>query len=220
MVKISPSILSADFKKLGTEVKAIEDGGGDLVHIDIMDGHFVPNLTIGPSVVAALRNNTKLPFDVHLMIEDPDEYIPKFIDAGADIIAVHPEACVHLHRTIHLIKEKNVKAAVALNPSTTLLSIEPIIEDLDMLVIMTVNPGFPAQKFIRTMLAKIRAAMQLINEKDLSIDIEVDGGVNSKNARDIVQAGANILVAGNAVFNGELPTVAENINLLKNVCND
>jgi ribulose-phosphate 3-epimerase len=152
MVKISPSILSADFNKLGIEVKAITDGGGDLVHIDIMDGHFVPNLTIGHGVVKALRKSTDLPFDVHLMIDDPDKYIPKYVDAGSNIIAVHPEACVHLHRTINLIKDNSVKSAVALNPSTPISSIEHVLNDLDMIVIMTVNPGFPAQKFINTML--------------------------------------------------------------------
>ncbi|WP_455392378.1 ribulose-phosphate 3-epimerase [[Eubacterium] cellulosolvens] len=219
MVKISPSILSADFNNLGTEVKAISEGGGDLIHIDIMDGHFVPNLTIGHSVVKALRKNTELPFDVHLMIDDPDKYILKFIEAGANIIAVHPEACVHLHRTINLIKEHNVKAAVALNPSTTISSIEHVLEDLDMIVVMTVNPGFPAQKFINTMLPKIQKLRQLIQERGLKIDIEVDGGINAENAHVVAQAGADILVAGNAVFNGPAPTVAENILMLKEAVN-
>jgi ribulose-phosphate 3-epimerase len=216
MVKISPSILSADFNKLGIEVKAITDGGGDLVHIDIMDGHFVPNLTIGHGVVKALRKSTDLPFDVHLMIDDPDKYIPKYVDAGSNIIAVHPEACVHLHRTINLIKDNSVKSAVALNPSTPISSIEHVLNDLDMIVIMTVNPGFPAQKFINTMLPKIQQIRKLIKDQGLTIDIEVDGGINLENARVVASAGADILVAGNAVFNGPAPTVAENINLLKN----
>ena len=216
MVKISPSILSADFNKLGIEIKAITDGGGDLVHIDIMDGHFVPNLTIGHGVVKALRKSTDLPFDVHLMIDDPDKYIPKFVDAGSNIIAVHPEACVHLHRTINLIKDNSVKSAVALNPSTPISTIEHVLDDLDMIVIMTVNPGFPAQKFINTMLPKIQQIRELIKDHGLTIDIEVDGGINVENARVVATAGADILVAGNAVFNGPAPTVAENINLLKN----
>jgi ribulose-phosphate 3-epimerase len=215
MVKIAPSILSADFNKLGAEVKLVEESGGDLVHIDIMDGHFVPNLTIGPSVVSALRKNTKLPFDVHLMINEPDKYIEKFIDAGADIIAVHPESCVHLHRTITLIKTKDVKAAIALNPSTPLISIESVLGDLDMLVIMTVNPGFPAQKFIKSMVTKIQQTHELLQKRGLTLDIEVDGGINVDTAPLAVQAGANILVAGNAAFHGPAGTLAENIKLLK-----
>jgi len=215
MVKIAPSILSADFNKLGSEVKLVEESGGDLVHIDIMDGHFVPNLTIGPSVVSALRKNTKLPFDVHLMISEPDKYIEKFIDAGADIIAVHPESCVHLHRTLSLIKAKDVKVAIALNPSTPLTSIESVLGDLDMLVIMTVNPGFPAQKFIKSMVAKIQQTHELLQKRGLTIEIEVDGGINVDTAPLAVQAGADILVAGNAAFHGPAATLAENIKLLK-----
>jgi ribulose-phosphate 3-epimerase len=220
MIKISPSILSADFNNLGTEIKAISDGGGDLVHIDIMDGHFVPNLTIGHGVVKALRKNTDLPFDVHLMIDEPDKYIPKFIDAGSDIIAVHPEACVHLHRTINLIKDNNVKSAIALNPSTPISAIEHVLDNLDMIVVMTVNPGFPAQKFINSMLPKIRQIRELITERRLVIDIEVDGGITAENARAVAEAGADILVAGNAVFNGPATSVAENIALLKNAVKD
>jgi len=215
MVKIAPSILSADFNKLGSEVKLVEESGGDLVHIDIMDGHFVPNLTIGPSVVSALRKNTKLPFDVHLMISEPDKYIEKFIDAGADIIAVHPESCIHLHRTLMLIKAKEVKVGIALNPSTSLTSIEPVLSDLDMLVIMTVNPGFPAQKFIKSMVTKIKKTHELLQKRGLSIEIEVDGGINVDTAPLAVQAGADILVAGNAAFHGPAATLAENIKLLK-----
>jgi ribulose-phosphate 3-epimerase len=215
MVKISPSILSADFKNLDSEVKAIAEGGGDFVHIDVMDGHFVPNLTIGHAIVKSLRESTKLPFDVHLMIEEPDKYIQNFIDAGSNIIAVHPEACAHLHRTLSLIKDHDVKSAVALNPSTPLTSIEHVLDDLDMIVIMTVNPGFPAQKFIKSMLPKIKQTYKLIHERGLKIDIEVDGGVNVDNIREIALAGADITVAGNAVFHGPKPTVAENIKLLK-----
>ena len=215
MVKISPSILSADFTKLGSEVIAISEGGGDFVHIDVMDGHFVPNLTIGHGIVKSLRGSTKLPFDVHLMIDNPDKYILNFIDAGSTIIAVHPEACAHLHRTLSLIRDNDVKSAVALNPSTPLTSIEHVLDDLDMIVIMTVNPGFPAQKFIRSMLPKIKQTRELIQERSLNIELEVDGGVNVENIREIVLAGADITVAGNAVFNGPKPTVAENIKLLK-----
>jgi ribulose-phosphate 3-epimerase len=200
---------------LGSEVKLVEESGGDLVHIDIMDGHFVPNLTIGPSVVSALRKNTKLPFDVHLMISEPDKYIEKFIDAGADIIAVHPESCIHLHRTLMLIKAKEVKVGIALNPSTSLTSIEPVLSDLDMLVIMTVNPGFPAQKFIKSMVTKIKKTHELLQKRGLSIEIEVDGGINVDTAPLAVQAGADILVAGNAAFHGPAATLAENIKLLK-----
>ncbi len=227
MVKIAPSLLSADFNKLGDEVKAIEDAGGDLVHIDIMDGHFVPNLTIGPAVMEALRDNTKLPFDVHLMISEPDKYMEKFIRSGADIISVHPEACVHLHRTLSLIKEeakkknKEVKSGIALNPATSIACCEPILEDLDMIVIMTVNPGFPAQKFIQSMLPKIRALRQLLNDRGLHVDIEVDGGINIESAPLAVGAGADILVAGNAAFNGPAGkgALSENIRLLKEAVN-
>ncbi len=220
MVKIAPSILSADFNQLGAEVKKIDEGGGDWVHIDIMDGHFVPNLTIGPPIVKALRKNTELPFDVHLMINDPDNYIEQFISAGANNIAVHPESCIHLHRTLNLIKDNNVKAGVALNPSTPLSSIEHVLEDLDLIVIMTVNPGFPAQKFIESILPKIKLTYQMIQEKGLNIDLEVDGGINVNNISKATEAGANVLVAGNAVFNGPGATVAENIKLLKEAALD
>ena len=217
MVKISPSILSADFNKLGQEVMAVEEAGGDLIHIDVMDGHFVPNITIGPAIVKALRKNTKLPFDVHLMINDPDAYLDEFIDAGSDIIAVSYEAISskHLHRTITEIKKNDRKAAVALNPATSILNIEPILEDLDMIVIMTVNPGFPAQKFIKSVVPKISQTRKLIDDRGLNIEIEVDGGINADTISLAVQAGADILVAGNAAFHGPKPTMAENIALLK-----
>lgn len=220
MVKIAPSILSADFNKLGLEVKAVEEAGGDLIHIDIMDGHFVPNLTIGPAVVKALRKNTELPFDVHLMLSNPDQYLDKFIDAGSDIVAVHTEASKHLHRTLTEIRRNDCKAAVALNPSTPIASIEPIIHDIDMIVIMTVNPGFPAQKFIKSLVPKIEQAREILDKSDLTIDIEVDGGVNVDTAPLAASAGADILVAGNAAFHGPKPTLQENINLLKSVANE
>ena len=217
MVKIAPSILSADFTKLGQEIKAISDANADLVHIDIMDGHFVPNLTIGPAVVKSIREVTTLPFDVHLMISEPDKYLDKFIDAGADIISVHAEACGHLHRTLAYIKNKNVKVGLAINPATSLSCIEPILSELDMLLIMTVNPGFPAQKFIKSVLPKIKDAHELINEFELKVELEVDGGINVDTAPMVAEAGADILVAGNAAFHGPAKTLEENIKLLQSV---
>lgn len=219
MVNIAPSILSSNFNNLGSEIESIGSSGGDLVHIDIMDGHFVPNLTIGPMIVKAIRKQSDLPFDVHLMISEPDDYIDKFIDAGSDIIAIHPETCKHLHRTINYIKEKNVKAAVALNPSTSLTTIDPILQDLDMILIMTVNPGFPAQKFIKSMIPKIENIRKILDERGYRIDLEVDGGINVETAPFAANAGANILVAGNAAFHGPGGSLAENIRLLKAAVN-
>jgi ribulose-phosphate 3-epimerase len=214
MIKIAPSILSADFGNLANAVKEAEEGGADLIHIDVMDGHFVPNITIGSCVIASIRGITELPFDVHLMICEPEKHIPDFVKAGSNIITVSAEATNHLHRAIQGIKEHGVKAGVALNPSTSISSVENIIDDIDMMVIMTVNPGFGGQKFIESMLSKIKNARELIEKKGLDLDLEVDGGVNSKNAKLAVDAGANILVAGNAVFRGE-GSVAENIASLK-----
>jgi ribulose-phosphate 3-epimerase len=200
-IKIAPSILSADFSKLGQEIAEVENGGADLIHVDVMDGHFVPNITIGPLVVGAINPHTKLPLDVHLMITDPDRYISEFAKQGADIISVHQEACIHLHRTIHLIKEQGVKASVALNPATPISTIEHVLEDLDMILLMTVNPGFGGQKFIPQVLGKIQELRKWLDEQGLQhIDIEVDGGVNEQTARQVIKAGANILVAGNAVY--------------------
>ncbi|WP_069650217.1 ribulose-phosphate 3-epimerase [Caloranaerobacter ferrireducens] len=215
MVKIAPSILSADFSRLGQEIKKAEEGGADLIHLDVMDGRFVPNITIGPPVIKYLRKVTKLPFDVHLMIEEPERYIKEFVDSGADIITVHQEATVHLHRTIQQIKSYGIKAGVALNPSTPLSTIEYIIEDIDMVLIMTVNPGFGGQKFISNMETKIRKLRDLINEKNLNVDIEVDGGIKLENADKAVKCGANILVAGSAVFKSD--DVAETIKKFKQV---
>lgn len=201
MVKIAPSILSADFSKLGEEIKDVEKGGADYIHVDVMDGHFVPNITIGPLVVEAIRPITKLPLDVHLMIEHPDQYIEAFANAGADFITVHVEACKHLHRTIHHIKSFGVKAGVVLNPATPVQMIEHVIDDIDMVLLMTVNPGFGGQKFIEQVLPKIRQVKDLVDKKGLSVEIEVDGGVNEETARKCVEAGANVLVAGSAIYN-------------------
>lgn len=201
-IKIAPSILSADFAKLGAEIQDVERAGADWIHVDVMDGHFVPNITIGPLIVEAIRPHTSLPLDVHLMIENPDAYIPSFVQSGADIITVHQEACPHLHRTIYQIKELGVKAGVVLNPATSLELIKPIIQDLDLILLMTVNPGFGGQAFIPAVLQKIKACRELLDEHNLShIDIEVDGGVNSVTAKQCVEAGANVLVAGSAIFN-------------------
>lgn len=203
MIKIAPSILSADFAKLGEEIKDVERGGADYIHIDVMDGHFVPNITIGPLIVNAIRPHTSLPLDVHLMIENPDQYISEFAEAGADIITVHVEACPHLHRTIQLIKSHGVKAGVVLNPHTPVATIEHILEDIDMVLLMTVNPGFGGQKFIDSVLFKIRQVANMIQERQLNVEIEIDGGVNPETAKLCIDAGANVLVAGSAVYNQE-----------------
>jgi len=202
MVYVAPSILSADFAKLGDEIQEVERGGADWIHVDVMDGHFVPNITIGPLVVDAIRPKTKLPLDVHLMIEQPDRYIPDFVKAGADLISVHVEACTHLHRTLNLIKQSGIKAGVVLNPATPLTTIEHVLDEhLDLVLIMTVNPGFGGQAFIPGMLSKIRALREQANARGLhGLHIEVDGGINEVTARQVVEAGANVLVAGNAVF--------------------
>lgn len=201
MIKIAPSILSADFSKLGEEIKDVEKGGADYIHVDVMDGHFVPNITIGPLIVESIRPITELPLDVHLMIENPDQYIEAFAKAGADYITVHAEACKHLHRTIHLIKSFGVKAGVVLNPASPVEWIEPILPDVDMVLLMTVNPGFGGQKFISSVLPKIRRVKELADEKGLQLEIEVDGGVNEETAPLCIEAGATVLVAGSAVFN-------------------
>lgn len=197
---IAPSILSADFCRLGEEIKAIEKANADWVHIDVMDGHFVPNITIGPLIVASIREITALPLDVHLMIQDPDKYIEKFAKAGADIITVHAETCPHLHRSVQLIKDQDCKAGVSLNPATSLAALDHILPEVDMVLIMTVNPGFGGQKFIPSMLPKIKHLREKIREQNLEIDIEIDGGVNLDTISRIAQAGGNIFVAGNAVF--------------------
>jgi ribulose-phosphate 3-epimerase len=212
-VKIAPSILSADFAAMGAAVEAAEKGGADLIHIDIMDGHFVPNLTMGPAMVAALRGHTKLPFDCHLMIEDPDAFIPLFAKAGANHITVHAEACTHLHRTVALIHDNGLKAGVALNPHSPLGNAEVIAQDADMLLLMTVNPGFGGQKFVRSVIPKFEAAEAMRKSRGLAFDIEADGGITVETAPLAAMAGANILVAGNAVYN-ERP-VADNIRAIR-----
>jgi len=203
MIKISPSILSADFSRLGEDVQAVDRAGADYIHIDVMDGHFVPNITIGPLVVEALRKVTAKPLDVHLMIENPDLYISDFAKAGADIITVHQEAVPHLHRTLQLIKSLGKKAGVSLNPATPVETLDVTLDELDLVLIMSVNPGFGGQSFIPSALDKIRALRQRITERGLSTELEVDGGVKIDNIREVVAAGADVLVAGSAVFNTE-----------------
>lgn len=200
MVKIAPSILSADFVRLGEEIRAVEEAGADYIHVDVMDGHFVPNITIGPPVVKAIRKVTRLPLDVHLMISDPSKYVAEFVKAGADILTVHAEACVHLHRTIQQIKDLKIQAGVALNPHQPLNIIEYVINDLDQVLIMSVNPGFGGQSFIDEVLPKISLLKEMIKAKGLSLSIEVDGGVKIENAGKVARAGADILVAGSAIF--------------------
>jgi len=202
MKKIAPSILSADFSRLGEEIRAIEAGGADYVHVDVMDGRFVPNITIGPLVVEAVRRVTSLPLDVHLMIADPDRYVPAFAEAGADIIVVHAEASTHLHRTVQLIKSLGRKAGVALNPATPLHGLEYVLEDLDLVLLMTVNPGFGGQSFIEACIPKIHALRGMLDKRGLETELEVDGGVKTDNIERISHAGADVFVAGSAVFGG------------------
>ncbi len=200
MKLIAPSILSADFSRLGEEVKAVEQVGADWIHVDVMDGHYVPNITIGPLVVEAVKRATELPLDVHLMIENPDQFLEDFAMAGSALITVHVEACVHLHRTIQAIKAWGIKAGVSLNPATPLSSIEWIMEDVDLVLIMSVNPGFGGQEFIPQALQKIRDLKPMISSKNPNVLIEVDGGINQKTIRSVAEAGADVFVAGSAIF--------------------
>ncbi len=203
MKRIAPSILSADFSRLGEEVQAVEKAGADYIHIDVMDGHFVPNITIGPMIVEAVRKVTCLPLDVHLMISNPDNYLEDFVEAGSDLIGVHVEVVSHLHRTVQRIKELGAMASVTLNPTTPLDMLEYIIEDVDMVLVMTVNPGFGGQKFIPSMLDKIKKLRNIIDSRGLEIDLQVDGGINATTIADVVKAGADVLVAGSAIFGSD-----------------
>ena len=214
-VKISPSILAADFACLGEEVTAICEAGCDYVHVDVMDGHFVPNLTIGPGVVKAIKPHASKPLDVHLMISPVDAFIDLFAEAGADIITFHPEAGPHPHRTVQAIKAAGCKAGISLNPATPIAALEELIEDIDLILVMSVNPGFGGQKFIKTQLEKIRRIRDLITAAGREIELEVDGGVNSKNAEEIIAAGADVLVAGTAVFQNGRQAYADNIKALR-----
>lgn len=211
MKKIAPSILSADFSRLGDEVRAVTAAGADYIHIDVMDGHFVPNITIGPLVVEAVRRVTPLPLDVHLMITDPDRYIPDFAAAGADIIVVHAEACWHLHRTVQLIKSLGKRAGVSLNPATPLSNLEYVLGELDLVLLMTVNPGFGGQSFIEACIPKIQALRGMLDKRGLETELEVDGGVKTDNIARIAHAGADVFVAGSAVFGSSdyATTIAE-----------
>ena len=220
VIKLAPSILSADFCCLGDQVREAAAAGADYIHVDVMDGHFVPNLTVGPLVVEALRRVTALPLDVHLMIEKPEKYVSRFAQAGADIITVHAEACLHLHRAVQLIKETGCRAGVALNPATPLSALDYVLPDLDLALIMTVNPGFGGQRFIDRVLPKIAALRRRLDEDGLSVELAVDGGINAETAPLVVKVGARVLVAGSAIFNGResIGQAIEKIRMATSAC--
>ena len=214
-IKISPSILSADFSQLGNEIKRLEDGGADMIHVDVMDGHFVPNLTIGPPVIKALRNYTKLPFDVHLMIAPVHKYIKNYAEAGADIITIHPEATDNLKESINHIKELGKKVGVSLNPDTKIDVIKEFLNEINLVLIMSVHPGFGGQKFISEVLIKIKELKKIKDQQNLNFDIEVDGGINFDNSKLAIEAGANILVSGTTIFKNNNGNIKKNIDTLK-----
>ena len=214
-IQISPSILSADFSQLGTEIKRLEEGGADMIHVDVMDGHFVPNLTIGPPVIKALRKQCSIKFDVHLMISPVHKYIEAYADAGADIITIHPEATENLEESISKIKSLNKKVGVSLNPESKIDLVANYLEKIDLVLIMSVNPGFGGQKFMPEVLDKVKQLKKILSEKNLNFDIEIDGGINFDNCQSAIEAGANILVSGTTVFKSNNGDIKKNINLLK-----
>ncbi len=213
MIKIAPSILASDFSKLGEEIRKVEKAGADMIHVDVMDGHFVPNITIGPAVIKSLRKVTTLPFDVHLMISDPGNYIDSFAEAGADILSVHVENNTHLHRTIEMIRQRGVGACVVLNPATPLNTLDAVLGEVDMVLLMTVDPGFGGQQYIESMTEKVRELKNMAMQRGLKLDIEVDGGIDLSNIREVTEAGANVIVAGTTVFSA--PDTAKIISSLR-----
>ena len=216
-IQISPSILPADFSQLGNEIKRLEEGGADMIHVDVMDGHFVPNLTIGPPVIQSLRSHTKLPFDVHLMISPVHKYIKNFSDAGADIITIHPEATDNLNDSINLIKNLKKKVGISLNPNTEISIVEKILDNIDLVLIMSVYPGFGGQKFIPDVVSKIKKLNEIKKNNNLKFDIEVDGGINFSNSKSVIQAGANILVSGTTIFKENSGDIKKNIETLRSI---
>ena len=218
MIKIAPSILSADFWRLGEQIRKVEEAGADLLHIDVMDGHFVPNISVGTPVVKSIKGKTRLPLDVHIMVADPERYAPIFVDAGADILTFHVEATPHPNRVIQTIKAKGAKAGVVLNPTTPLSTLEYILHDVDMVLLMSVNPGFGGQKFLPFVLKKIEELRNWVEREGLKVDIEVDGGIGPTNVKDVVKAGANVIVAGSSIFAAD--DAAERVRLLKKLAEE